>query len=144
MTGLRVLACGGRDYATHDRAQMRHLINTLNQLSDERGPLTLIEGGATGADTAAWFWAQVWGVDIETFPADWQRDGRAAGPLRNQRMLDHGKPDLVVAFKGGAGTADMIRRARTAGIPVLDTDSPESMATYEAAVLVYIAGRADA
>jgi hypothetical protein len=37
--------------------------------------------------------------------------GPAAGPIRNQRMLDWG-PDLVVAFAGGKGTADMVRRAR--------------------------------
>lgn len=41
-----------------------------------------------------------------------------AGPDRNQRMIDEGRPDLVVAFPGGRGTADMIRRATEAGIEV--------------------------
>lgn len=45
-------------------------------------------------------------------------NGKAAGPIRNQRMLDEGKPDLVVAFPGGRGTADMVRRAKAAGVPV--------------------------
>jgi hypothetical protein len=39
--------------------------------------------------------------------------------MRNQAMLDYGKPDLVVAFPGGKGTADMVRRARVAGVKVL-------------------------
>jgi hypothetical protein len=44
--------------------------------------------------------------------------GKAAGPIRNQRMIDEGKPDLVIAFPGGRGTADMVSRAKKAGIPV--------------------------
>jgi hypothetical protein len=50
---------------------------------------------------------------------DWKRHGPAAGPMRNQRMLDWG-PDLVVAFAGGKGTADMVRRARAAGVDVIE------------------------
>jgi hypothetical protein len=50
--------------------------------------------------------------------ADWNTHGRAAGPIRNQRMLDEVKPELVVAFPGGRGTADMVRRAREAGVNV--------------------------
>lgn len=52
--------------------------------------------------------------------ADWDGLGRKAGPIRNQRMLDEGKPDLVVAFPGDKGTADMVRRARTASLEVLE------------------------
>ena len=48
-------------------------------------------------------------------PADWTKHGKAAGPIRNQKMLDE-CPDLVVAFPGGKGTADMVRRAMKAGI----------------------------
>jgi hypothetical protein len=48
--------------------------------------------------------------------ADWEKLGRSAGPIRNQAMLDEGRPDLVVAFPGHHGTADMVRRARAAGV----------------------------
>ena len=41
-----------------------------------------------------------------------EKHGNAAGPIRNQRMLDHGKPDIVVAFPGGSGTADMVKLSR--------------------------------
>jgi hypothetical protein len=34
-------------------------------------------------------------------------------------MLDEGKPDLVVAFPGGTGTADMVKRAELAGVKVV-------------------------
>ena len=43
---------------------------------------------------------------------------KSAGHIRNQVMLDKGKPDVVVAFPGGRGTADMVRRAEGAGIEV--------------------------
>jgi len=53
------------------------------------------------------------------FPqGEWDELGKKAGPLRNQRMLDEGKPDLVVAFPGGGGTKDMVRRAVSAGVAI--------------------------
>ena len=43
-------------------------------------------------------------------------NGYRAGPIRNQEMLDKGKPDLVIAFPGGKGTADMVGRALRTGV----------------------------
>jgi hypothetical protein len=82
-------------------------------------PYVIVHGAAVGADQMAGSWARSRGVAEAAFPADWGRDGRAAGPIRNQRMLDEGRPDLVVAFPGGRGTADMVRRARAAGVAVV-------------------------
>ena len=56
-------------------------------------------------------------VWCETYPAAWDR-GRRAGPERNQRMIEIGEPDGGVAFPGGCGTADMVRKARAAGLVV--------------------------
>ena len=58
------------------------------------------------------------GIPVKTFEADWDRHGKAAGPIRNKQMLDEGKPDLVVAFEGGKGTANMIAQAEAAGVRV--------------------------
>ena len=52
------------------------------------------------------------GVVVEEFKADWDKFGRAAGPIRNAQMLREGKPDLVVAFPGGRGTANMVAQAK--------------------------------
>lgn len=49
----------------------------------------------------------------------WKDHGKAAGPIRNQLMLDDFKPDLVVAFPGGKGTADMVKKAQDAGVTVI-------------------------
>ena len=72
---------------------------------------SIIHDGAPGADTLAAEVAQELGIRARAYPADWRKHGRAAGPIRNQLMLDDGKPDILVAFPGGKGTADMIRRA---------------------------------
>jgi len=110
---MRVLVCGGRHYS--DRAKMAEV---LAQLLPPMPPIELINGCAPGADMLARDWALARGITIQYFPADWGKHGRAAGPIRNQQMLDQGKPDLVVAFAGGRGTADMVRRARAAGVRV--------------------------
>jgi hypothetical protein len=117
---MRVLVCGGRDYTDRD-----HIHNTLCEIDAKRGPITcIIHGCATGADNEGMLWAQMMAstrkVVHAPFAADWHTHGRAAGPIRNQRMLDKGKPDLIVAFPGGRGTADMVRRAKAAGIEVIE------------------------
>lgn len=111
---MRVLVCGGRDYDDID-----HIWNMLYELEALYGTFdVVIHGCATGTDSQAMLWAQCSGRKHAQFQADWNKHGRAAGPIRNQRMIDEGKPDQVIAFPGGRGTADMIRRARKAEIPV--------------------------
>jgi hypothetical protein len=110
---MRVLVCGGRDYADDIL-----LAEVLDDIDSQRRVTLLIEGEARGADTLARQWAERRRIPVRKYPADWEHDGKAAGPIRNQRMLDDGKPDLVVAFPGGRGTADMVRRANAAGVRV--------------------------
>ena len=97
------------------------LSKTLDKLwgPDYLDAPTIIQGGAKGADFLAKVYAHECGIPCEEYPADWKAYGKAAGHLRNQKMLDEGKPDLVVAFPGGNGTADMVARARKAGVEVL-------------------------
>lgn len=112
---MRVLVCGGRDFT--DTAL---LYDTLDQLASVESIDCIIEGDGKGADRIAGYWAKKHKVDLKLYPADWNTHGKAAGPLRNQRMLDEGRPDLVVAFPGGRGTGDMVRRAREANINVTE------------------------
>lgn len=110
----RVLVCGGRDFSDWSR-----LVDVLDDLHANRDFTTLIEGGAKGADTMAYSWAGANKVEVLTFPADWERHGRGAGPIRNRQMLEEGRPDLVVAFPGGRGTASMVSLATDAGVEVI-------------------------
>ena len=114
---MRVLVCGSRDF--YDWLKLEE---TLMDLYDSRTPFTvIIQGEAAGADRLAKQWAKYNGIPTADFPALWRVNGKYnpnAGPERNQRMLDEGKPDLVVAFPGGKGTANMVKLAREAGVPV--------------------------
>jgi hypothetical protein len=114
VSGLRIIVCGGRDY--RDRTAVW---GALDRLHAERGIAAVIQGAADGADrhAAEWGWAHP-PVRVCSFPADWDSHGRAAGPKRNARMIAEGKPDGVVAFPGGRGTADMVRQAEAAGLKV--------------------------
>ena len=110
---MRVLVCGGRDFRDREAVYA-----ALDSLHAEHGFYVVITGGANGADRLSVEWARERGVPTEIYKADWDRIRRRAGPLRNQRMLAEGKPDLVVAFPGGAGTANMIEQAQAAGARV--------------------------
>jgi len=119
---LRVLVCGGRDYADRNTV-FRTLDSLTGEITDETPlgtiDLIVIHGACpTGADLWADEWAIINWSRFEEFPADWSKHGRAAGPIRNQRMIDVGRPDLVLAFPGGRGTSDLKRRARAAGIEI--------------------------
>ena len=95
------------------------LYAALDRLNAARGFTMLITGDAQGADTLAKHWAQDRGIRTRIFVADWGRYGPAAGPIRNERMLKQGRPDLVVAFPGGTGTANMTALARAAGVAIV-------------------------
>jgi hypothetical protein len=120
--GRRVLVCGSRDFG-----DIRLLATTLDRLHAEAPFAVVIHGGARGADTIAGQWANRRGVPVWPFPADWETHGKAAGPIRNRRMMHEGDPELVVAFVSkplaeSRGTADMCKVAEDAGIsPIVIT-----------------------
>lgn len=122
----RVLVCGGRDFRPWSPVS-RALRTILDDLIDDgrQADMVVAQGGANGADASARQWCAVSGTKCVTFHADWSL-GLKAGPLRNARMLAEFKPEVVLAFPGGRGTADMVRRARDAGVPVQfpATDDP--------------------
>ena len=110
------IICGGRDFT--DSVIFDSAMGDLIRL---RGmPECVVNGGALGADFMAKRWAERHAVEARSVAADWGLHGKAAGPIRNQIMLDKYKPDLVVAFPGGKGTADMVRRSREAGVDVAE------------------------
>lgn len=81
--------------------------------------IELIVGDARGADQIAATVATELGWDVYVFGADWDRHGRAAGPIRNREMLDT-QPDVVLAFQRdrSKGTQDTVDEATRRGIEV--------------------------
>lgn len=118
---FRVLVCGGRDFGD-EPGDEEFLFKTLDGLP--RRPTLIIEGEAPGADSLARAWAESRGIPVAKYPADWNKHGRAAGPIRNRQMLEDGKPHLVVAFRGGKGTADMCKQAKGHGVKVMRAVPP--------------------
>ncbi len=81
--------------------------------------VTLIHGDCRGADKLAASIALEYGFEVQAYPADWKKYGRAAGPIRNRLMLDQ-NPDIVLAFPlpGSKGTKNCIRQAEKRGFTV--------------------------
>jgi hypothetical protein len=116
---MRVLVCGGRDFDDY-----KYLSTVLTAIQATHDLFTvLIHGDAKGADAHADAYARLHLIPVLRFPADWKRLGTAAGPARNAKMLRDGKPDMVIAFKGGRGTANMVKQATEAGVTVFDARS---------------------
>lgn len=111
---MRVLVCGGRDFWDRDV-----VYQVMGKLHAAKPIGLLIHGNARGADALGKIWAVREGVSHHPCPAQWSKHGKRAGPIRNQNMLGL-SPDLVVAFPGGAGTRDMVKRAKAAGVRVME------------------------
>ncbi|MEU8920391.1 SLOG family protein [Kitasatospora sp. NPDC048545] len=111
----RILVTGSRAWS--DRARLEWALGVAFKAFR---PIVVVHGACpTGADAMAAAWAQRAGVGVEAWPADWVAHGRAAGPRRNQAMVDAGAR-YVLAFllPNSRGTEDCVRRAEAAGIPV--------------------------
>jgi hypothetical protein len=106
-----ICVCGGRNFKNKDLVFL-----TLDLLE----PSFLITGSRRGADGLACDWAEERNIPLQVFDADWQIHGRAAGPIRNREMASFQGLELVVAFPGGNGTANMISLAKQNSVKVLD------------------------
>lgn len=111
---MLVLVCGDRNW--NNRPAIVRELEKLNPRED-----SILHGGASGADALADEVGRSLGFSVKVLYAQWHTYGRAAGPIRNQAMLDL-NPSLVLAFHPNLpvskGTGDMVRRARGKGVEV--------------------------
>lgn len=128
---MRTLICGSRTWNKY-----KIVVDWLKRLPSGT---TLIHGGAKGADEmASWFWrdyGRQYNMHVTEYHAEWEKHGKAAGPIRNQEMITEGKPDNALAFCDGIefdkngvcpktpGTKDMVNKLRRALISVTLIDS---------------------
>lgn len=110
----KVVVTGSRDW--NDWAAIEEQLRRVQGLAEQ---VVIIHGGARGADKMCQYKARQLGLEVLEVPAEWDRLGKRAGHVRNTQMLDL-EPDEVVAFwlDRSRGTADCIRQAREAHIPV--------------------------
>ena len=107
---MKVLVCGGREYSDYSKMHdilMQYRIDLL------------ISGGSRGADTLAIRYASEYSIPTHIILANWNKYGKSAGPRRNMDML-RTNPDIVIAFKGGKGTAFTVAKAKEMGIKVIE------------------------
>lgn len=132
---MRILITGSRDWT--DRVAVYQTLYAYvtrhcppdydrhgNLIDYDLSDVTIVHGACpTGADVIAEDWAVVNWVVFERHPADWDKHGKAAGPIRNQEMVDLGA-DVCLAFPlpGSKGTRDCMAKARAAGIPVIEVE----------------------
>lgn len=114
---MKVLVCGGRDYSDSKR-----VASVLSKLKIT----CLINGGARGADKLSSRWAKVNNIPYFEYPADWDKFGKKAGPIRNQEMLyENVDIGFAVAFPGGHGTLNMISLLAEVGIFIFIANAGE-------------------
>lgn len=122
---MKILITGSRDwqdYATIHLALSRVIKEYFAPNKPKREDVLIIHGGAMGADSLAGEWATAYKAPQKVYTPDWKGQGKKAGILRNQQMLDE-NPDiaLVIAFwkNKSKGTAHMINYAKKAGKKVI-------------------------
>lgn len=113
---MRVMVTGSRNVPEGERDGIRSMLGSRIHPPYD----ALIVGDCIGVDEIARQWAHEQHIETHRFIADWERLGKAAGPERNRRMIDHGKPDLVLAFPGArsVGTWDAVRYAARRGVKI--------------------------
>lgn len=102
MKEVEVIVTGGRDY--DDLIMVQDVLGQFN-IS------LLIQGGASGADELALWYAKDNNIEHKTYKADWNKHGKAAGPFRNSEMLVSHPNAIVIAFPGGRGTENCVNQA---------------------------------
>ena len=112
----RVLICGSRLWTDYDFIYTYLAGCSLCKVD------TVIHGACRGADLLGARAAIALGATVQAYPANWTKYGRSAGPIRNAKMVDEGRPDIVLAFheniSKSRGTQHMIGIAKRHGIPV--------------------------
>lgn len=125
---MRVLFTGSRKW--EDDGVVVQMLDGLIKRAGSASNLTIVHGGSGSLDWMVDVLARHKGARVEVHDANWQKHGKAAGPIRNQEMVDLGA-DLAVAYPlpDGRGTQDCIKRAVKAGIPTIVYDA--STGDYE-------------
>ena len=112
----RVIIVGGREFQDYELVRQKCDYYLQNKLKSDT--VIIVSGHATGADTLGERYARERGLECELHPADWNKHGKAAGPIRNAQMADVAQ--ALIAFWDGhsRGTRNMIDTAKAKGLKV--------------------------
>lgn len=126
---MKIIVCGGRHFYDYELLK-RKIQTVINMHHLKYEDIEIVSGHCEGADMLGEKYAQEFGASITIFPAQWEKYGRAAGPIRNKQMVDYIKEDenpLVIAFTSPRtkGTRNTIKEAKKLNIPVIETEYGE-------------------
>lgn len=119
---MKIVVTGDREWTSLEtiHTAIQYVLDRFDLLPKE---LRLVEGECRGADKGCRIVAEALGVEVIPEPPEWKKFGKAAGVIRNQRMLDD-HPDLKVCLafhddlSRSKGTKDMIKRCQKLSLPV--------------------------
>lgn len=124
---VRIIVCGGRHFNDYDR--MKDEIDNIITCLKKRyvKSIEIVSGHCAGADQLGEKYAEECGYPCKVFPANWERYGRAAGPIRNSEMVKYASEaevPVVVAFRSAKtrGTNDTVKKATQKGFKVVVVD----------------------
>lgn len=114
------MVTGSRDWDRPD------IVTNKLMLYKNNRPTIIVGDCPTGVDKIVKQFCYMNDWPVVVYEADWNRHGRAAGPIRN-RAMTLAEPDLCLAFPKGEsrGTRNAIKTAKAAGIltVIIDYDS---------------------
>ena len=123
---VRIIVCGGRHFDDYNR--MRSTIDgVIAEIGSSVTAVEIVSGHCAGADQLGEKYAEEHGYPCKVFPANWEKHGRAAGPIRNSEMIKYASEaevPVVVAFRSPRtrGTNDTVKKATKKGFKVVVVD----------------------
>jgi hypothetical protein len=80
----------------------------------------IVSGKAKGVDNLGEEFASNNDIDVKLFPADWEKYGRCAGPMRNKQMAEYAD-GLVLIWDGKSkGSSNMLQEAKKKDLVIVE------------------------
>lgn len=113
----KLLVSGSRTIT--DKHKVFHALDEMMSVMLKGEDVTIIEGGAKGVDTLARLYAIERKIPYEEHPADWNKNGRAAGYIRNVEMVKEADVALILWDGKSKGTAHAMKICEKKGVKYL-------------------------
>lgn len=114
---MKVIIAGSRSIHNYSV-----LLKTMNSARDNGWEITeIVSGGAYGVDQLGERYASEFGIPLKRFPADWNRHGRSAGFIRNEKMAEYADALIAIWDGKGSGTVHMIKQAEKNNLKLMIT-----------------------
>ena len=119
---MNIIIAGSRDIgiSLREKNQVFLILDKVFLNLNLNEPPVIFDGGCSGVDACGKEYAKTKGWQVDTYKADWLNLGKAAGPLRNQQMVDKADMLVVIRTKNSRGSKDVLARAKNKGIRFID------------------------